>query len=149
MRFSSGLVDEDGEHQTYKTINSGLSAGMKQPRHAPEPTMPRRYAESNVAVAAAPEPPKGEMPPGFSLRAGGKLPGLWHTEAKEGGEPEDTWIGAPLHVLGETRDEHNTSWGKLLQWEDRDGVQHMWAMEDSLLVVRDSSAWLGRLVSEG
>lgn len=89
------------------------------------------------------------LPSGFSLRTGGTLPGLWHTEQKEGGEPVETWIGPPLHVLGATRDENGNAWGLLLQWQDPDGRTHTWAMARSFLTGRDSSAWLGRLADEG
>ena len=92
---------------------------------------------------------KEALPFGFEIRTKGKQPGLWHVEVKDEGEPVETWIGAPLHILGETRDEDGNSWGKLLQWEDRDGKQHTWAMSNALLVGRDNSAWLGRLVDEG
>lgn len=90
-----------------------------------------------------------KLPSGFSLRSGGTLPGLWHVEPKEDGDPVETWIGAPLHVLGATRDENSNAWGLLLQWQDQDNQQHTWAMPKALLVGKDSSAWLGRLVDEG
>jgi len=98
-----------------------------------------------------PEPAtiKDALPYGFEIRTKGNRPGLWYTECKTEGDPESYWIGEPIHVLGETRDEDSNSWGKLLQWEDRDGKLHTWAMPNELLVGKDSSAWLGRLVSEG
>jgi putative DNA primase/helicase len=74
---------------------------------------------------------------------------LWHIEFKDEGDPVETWIGPPLHVLGLTRDEHGNSWGLLLQWNDPDGRSHTWAMSKSLLVAKDASAWLGRLADEG
>lgn len=98
------------------------------------------------------EPPKdksasGGLPPGFSFRTRGPLPGLWHV--KEGDEPVETWIGPPLHVLGATRDEHGNAWGLLLEWNDLDARRHTWAMPKSMLVGRDNSAWMGRLADEG
>jgi putative DNA primase/helicase len=89
------------------------------------------------------------LPPGFELRCGGAQPGLWHVEAKDDGDPVETWVGPPLHVLGLTRDEHGNSWGLLLQWNDPDGRSHTWAMSKSMLVAKDASAWLGRLADEG
>lgn len=100
-------------------------------------------------TAATTDTSKEKLPSGFSLRSGGSLPGLWHTEVKEEGDPVETWVGAPLSVLGETRDENGNSWGLLLEWQDRDGKTHTWAMSKALLVGKDSSAWLGRLVDEG
>ena len=90
-----------------------------------------------------------ELPAGFSLRSGGSLPGLWFTEEKEDADPVETWIGPALHVLGATRDENSKAWGLLLEWEDPDGRQHSWAMDNSLLVGKDVSVWLGRLADEG
>jgi putative DNA primase/helicase len=101
------------------------------------------------ASAATGGDSKENLPSGFSIRSGGKPPGLWHTELKAEGEPVETWIGPPLHVLGATRDENNLSWGLLLQWHDQDGVAHTWAMPKALLVGKDNSAWLGRLADEG
>lgn len=100
------------------------------------------------------EPPKDKsasngLPDGFFFRTRGALPGLWHIEPKEGGEPVETWIGPPLHVLGATRDKHGNAWGLLLEWQDPDGRRHTWAMPKSLLVGRDNAAWLGRLADEG
>lgn len=98
---------------------------------------------------ASEEDGKEKLPPGFSLRTGGVLPGLWHTEIKEEGDPVETWIGPALHVLGATRDEHGNAWGMLLEWSDEDGRRHTWAMPKALLVGKDNSAWLGRLADEG
>lgn len=103
-----------------------------------------------VEKARASEPLGGEpLPAGFRLRTGGSLPGLWHIEEKESGEPVETWIGPPLHVLGATRTKDSTAWGLLLAWDDPDGKRHTWAMPRSLLMSKDSSAWLGRLADEG
>lgn len=46
-----------------------------------------------------------KLPPGFSLRMKGCLPGLWHIEVKDDGHPVGTWIGPPLYIEGITRDE--------------------------------------------
>ena len=92
---------------------------------------------------------KEQLPKGFSLRLTGPQPGLWHTEIKEGAEPVERWLGAPLHVLGKTRDENSNSWGLLLAWNDADGVAHTWAMPKESLVSQDPAAWLGQLVSGG
>jgi len=90
-----------------------------------------------------------KLPNGFSLRTTGKQQGLWHLEQKDGGEPVETWIGPPLHVLGRTRDENSKSWGLLLEWQDPDDRKHTWAMPSAILTGRDPAAWLGRLADEG
>lgn len=92
---------------------------------------------------------KEKFPSGFQMREKGPLPGLWHVEMKSEGDPVETWIGPPLHILGATRDEQSNAWGLLLSWHDPDGREHIWAMPRELLVCKDASAWLGRLVSEG
>ena len=89
------------------------------------------------------------LPPGFTLRKGGALPGLWHTEPKEDGTPVETWLGGPLKVLGATRDENGNAWGLLLEWTDEDNNIHTWAMPKAMLVGRDNSAVLSRLADEG
>ena len=90
-----------------------------------------------------------KLPNGYSLRTTGKQQGLWHLEQKDGGEPVETWIGPPLHVLGRTRDQNGRSWGLLLEWQDPDNGKHTWAMPSAILTGRDPSAWLGRLADEG
>ena len=92
---------------------------------------------------------KEKLPSGFSLRSGGPLPGLWHTEVKEEGDPVETWVGGLLSVLGATRDENGNAWGLLLEWPDDDGNLHTWAMPKAMLAGRDSSAVLARLADEG
>lgn len=107
----------------------------------------QRAIESALEGEAAPMPEK--LPSGFSMRSGGKLPGLWHTEPKDGGDPVETWVCGPLTVQGASRDENGAAWGLLLQWEDADGGAHTWAMPKALLAGKDSSAVLARLADEG
>lgn len=107
----------------------------------------QRAVEAALEGEAEPLPEK--LPSGFSLRTGGKLPGLWHTEPKDGGDPVETWICGPLTVQGATRDENGNAWGLLLQWKDADGGAHTWAMPKALLAGKDSSAVLARLADEG
>jgi putative DNA primase/helicase len=121
----------------HRLMGSGEVRTQFMNHERPEPQRERQSAREE------------KLPAGFSLRTGGSLPGLWHTEPKEGGDPVETWVGPPLHVLGATRDEHGNAWGLLLQWEDPDGRTHIWAMPKSLLVGKDTSAWLGRLADEG
>jgi putative DNA primase/helicase len=103
------------------TIKSGLEAGKQQPRTVPN------------------------TPPGFVIRSDG----LWYVKQEKDGDPVETWIDPPLHVLGATRDKHSNAWGLFLEWCDPDERKHRWAMPKSLLVGKDSSSWLGRLTDEG
>jgi uncharacterized protein (DUF927 family) len=44
-----------------------------------------------------------------------------------------TWFCSQLRVLADTRDSHNTSWGRLLEITDRDGQLHHWSMPMNLM----------------
>jgi hypothetical protein len=52
---------------------------------------------------------------------------------KEGNPKPAVWICAPLHIVATTRDGKSSEWGCLLEWRDRDGVCHQWAMPNELL----------------
>jgi len=60
----------------------------------------------------------------------------------------DTWICGRLEVLGLTRDRHNESWGRLLQWRDADGILHSWAMPATALA-SDAGELRARLLDGG
>ncbi|WP_165177596.1 DUF927 domain-containing protein [Desulfovibrio sp. ZJ369] len=113
--------------------------------------LPRVYYFSIPAKDGSKADPLPEkLPSGFSLRTGGKLPGLWHTEVKgDDSDPVETWVCGPLTVQGATRDENGVAWGLLLHWQDADGGAHSWAMPKALLAGKDSSAVLARLADEG
>ncbi|MDR2820466.1 MAG: DUF927 domain-containing protein [Desulfovibrio sp.] len=97
----------------------------------------------------AEKPEENAMPEGYSLRMGGKRPGLYHTEVREEGEPVETWLCGPVEVLAMTRDRESTAWGLLLRWKDADNVAHVWPMPRALLAGRDASAWLGNFADGG
>lgn len=60
--------------------------------------------------------------------------GVVYQGADNGGKPPPkSWICAPLHVKAATRDAKSSDWGRLLEWQDRDGVIHQWAMPLELL----------------
>jgi uncharacterized protein (DUF927 family) len=44
-----------------------------------------------------------------------------------------TYLCGPIQAIAKTRDEHGHNWGLLLQWHDRDGHLHKWAMPNRLL----------------
>ena len=125
-------------------FHSGLYPDMERP-------------EEDFAEYAAPDWSRGEadgegdacpLPPGFSLAREGKNAGLWHTEAKDDGDPIRTWIGPPLEVLGVTRDSESKAWGLLLAWRDPDGNRHTWAMPKAMLE-GDPAEYRKRLANEG
>ena len=52
---------------------------------------------------------------------------------KDGKEMPPRWICSPLYVVAKTRDAKSGEWGRLLEWQDDDGVKHQWAMPLALL----------------
>lgn len=71
---------------------------------------------------------------------------------REGQPMPPRWICAPLQVVAKTRDSQSGEWGRLLEWQDDDGVNHQWAMPLALLQgdsadVRRELARLGLAIS--
>ncbi|GAM53227.1 putative inner membrane protein [bacterium endosymbiont of Mortierella elongata FMR23-6] len=52
---------------------------------------------------------------------------------KDGREKAPLWLCSLLYVVAKTRDAKSGEWGRLLKWQDDDGVQHQWAMPIELL----------------
>jgi uncharacterized protein (DUF927 family) len=61
--------------------------------------------------------------------------GVWYTppEDKEGNQPADVWVCAPLRIVAATRDVDNNNHGHLLEFNDRHGSAQEWAMPLELL----------------
>lgn len=51
----------------------------------------------------------------------------------EGCKGSPVWICSPLRIAANTRDENGGEWGRLLEWRDRDGREHRWAMPMTML----------------
>lgn len=71
---------------------------------------------------------------------------------KDGNQLPPRWICSPLYVIAKTRDAKSGEWGRLLEWQDDDGVIHQWAMPQALLQgdasdVRRELARLGLAIS--
>ena len=97
----------------------------------------------------AEKPEENALPEGYSLRTGGKRPGLYHTEVRDEGEPVETWLCGPVEILAMTRDRESNAWGLLLRWKDADNVAHIWPMPRALLTGRDASSWFGSFADGG
>ncbi|WP_051331453.1 DUF927 domain-containing protein [Methylocaldum szegediense] len=74
---------------------------------------------------------KSELPKGFKLTD----KGLFFLEE---GEDEATdkrkiFVCSPLFVTAETRSKDQTQWGRLLEWNDRDGHAHAWTIPMAML----------------
>lgn len=52
---------------------------------------------------------------------------------KDGNQLPPRWICSPLYVIAKTRDAKSGEWGRLLEWQDDDGIIHQWAMPLALL----------------
>lgn len=102
-----------------------------------EPAALAKWIEG-AAEHAEPEPP---TLPRFEVVEfeKGRRPGVyWHgtTRDKETGEERPqppVWICSPLYITASTRDELGGEWGRLLEWTDRDGRAHRWAMPCEML----------------
>lgn len=71
---------------------------------------------------------------------------------KDGNSIAPRWICSPLQVVAKTRDAKSGEWGRLLEWQDDDGIIHQWAMPLALLQgdaseVRRELASLGLSIS--
>ena len=71
---------------------------------------------------------------------------------KDGTPLPPRWICAPLYVVAKTRDAHSGEWGRLLEWQDDDGITHQWAIPLAFLQgdasdVRRELARLGLSIS--
>ncbi|HAT2065368.1 TPA: DUF927 domain-containing protein [Legionella pneumophila] len=71
---------------------------------------------------------------------------------KDGNPMAPRWICSLLYVVAKTRDAKSGEWGRLLEWQDDDGVIHQWAMPLALLQgdaseVRRELASLGLTIS--
>lgn len=52
---------------------------------------------------------------------------------KEGNETSPLWLSSPIKIKALTRDSGGKEWGRLLEWKDKDGRLHDWAMPIELL----------------
>jgi putative DNA primase/helicase len=59
--------------------------------------------------------------------AHGEEPGVYH-EVLDRKEAEWVRVCAPLEVLANTRDADSGNWGRVVSFEDRDGVPHEWTV---------------------
>jgi hypothetical protein len=85
-----------------------------------------------------------ELPRSYVLEDGG----LYFLERNDRGDTERHWICSPLRVAAVTRDEHGENWGTLLEFPDRDGALHRWAMPAELLKA-DGAEYRGTLLGMG
>jgi putative DNA primase/helicase len=104
-----------------------------------------------IAKAKPPTPKAGkgpEIPKGFRLEASG----LYYLEERQGEEDSPKarrlFVCAPLRVAAETRSKDQGQWGRLLEWQDRDGHPHEWPLPMSMLE-GDPAAFCAALADQG
>ncbi|MFV5442120.1 DUF927 domain-containing protein [Acinetobacter oleivorans] len=54
--------------------------------------------------------------------------GLYFLETNNKGDDYKRYISSPIKVVALTRDNSSTSWGRLLEWYDPDGIKHLQAV---------------------
>ena len=101
----------------------------------------KRQIQAALTQPAAPASaePSGQNPegssPGAPASASRKSPysvndtGTWHTDA----DGEKTWICAALYVDAMTRNDKGEAWGRLLNFRDPEGREHVFTMPIKLL----------------
>lgn len=106
------------QDEARKTIASGLKAGERDPRSAPQ------TKEIERTCGTTPGSPGRQ----FSVREDG----VYFLEVDKDGNIEPHWVCSPLRTLAETRDEDGEGRGLLLEVIDSEGHPHRWAMPSSL-----------------
>jgi uncharacterized protein (DUF927 family) len=138
-----------GEADT--TVSSGLKYGKAKPRDLSEigkrvgkakasTAKPRRFEPTAASEGAAQEQaqsgaplaarPSSRIPSGFRYAKDGSLE--YQTGESEGA-PVYSWLCSPLRVLASTRDQGEAAWGNLVEITTRTGIEHEWAMPNSML----------------
>lgn len=75
--------------------------------------------------------------------------GLWYFgKTEQGNDAPPLWICSKLEITAVTRDDKNGAWGRLLEFDDLDGMRHVWAMPMELLK-GDGAEYRGVLLSMG
>jgi len=69
--------------------------------------------------------------------------GLWHVS-----EEGKTWISSAIKITARIRDEHGLNHGKLIEFDDADGIHHSWAMPMEMLA-GDCSEFRSTLMNAG
>lgn len=110
----------------------------------------RALIEQTAIAAVTPEvttdkpvPPSQptNLPPGFILDEEG-------LKRRKIDSDEAAWVSGPLHVVAFARTAENDDWGKLLRFQDPEGVSHDWLMPLSMLA-KDTSEFRAKLLSMG
>lgn len=127
--YNTGLFEKEKVKQTFRraylaragspkteaefnsTFESGFSAGLADQREIPDPK--HSYGGGIFKLTPA---------------------GVFHIAFdKEGNETAPFWLCSPVCIKALTRDTNGREWGRLIEWPDKDGRLHEWAMPMELL----------------
>lgn len=90
------------------------------------------FLQEVIAKLPNTEPlPKGHMAKPFKWGDGRfhlLESGLYFLETNNKGDDYKRYISSPIKVVALTRDNSSTSWGRLLEWYDPDGIKHLQAV---------------------
>ena len=76
--------------------------------------------------------------------------GVYWKDPEETDKPKQpVKVCSALNIIAEVRDDKNGNWGRLLQWKDKDGVQHEWICPAEVTVSRDFQDAVKELASKG
>lgn len=135
-------IDRRAEIETEHTM--ALAARLRT-MHPGQPGQPVHPVVAVNSLAPAPNTRPGRSGaaarvPRFDIveRTNGRPPGVYWCDVARDKDGEETeappvWICSPLHIVANTRDVRGSDWGRLLEWKDRDGRKHRWAMPAELL----------------
>lgn len=166
------------EQEALATIQSGLVAGMKEPRAIPErklenmqklPVPPETCNEglqSGISglqvldttckrvVTKNGETCNTDLPDGFYFVEEGLQGQLWYLEQgqnKDGTPKEPTrfFLGPKLEVIAQSRDGQSEGWSKLCCWRDPKGIDHRRLIPMSAIARPDTSTWLAEILAAG
>jgi uncharacterized protein (DUF927 family) len=144
------FVFDSGTHTTHWLNNADATASDFDA--LPSPSL-EEAAESEAARQRNAEKASSQTYAGgrFKHAAGGVF---FIGTDKDGEELPPLWLCPRLDVLAMTRDAKSGEWGRLLGWQDADGVAHRWAMPMDLLQgdgsdVRRELARLGLNIAPG
>lgn len=74
--------------------------------------------------------------------------GIFYITKDSNNNEKRLFVCSPLEVIADTRDEKSSEWGRLLEWKDRDGKTHRWAMP--LEILKENGADMrGELLRQG
>lgn len=102
-----------------------------------EPVEPAATPPGRPALQLVGQGNKPSVPPAAWTYLGGRFElserGARYVEEDEEGHSKETWLCSSIKVLALTRTAGSVEWGRLLEWQDDDGLPHRWAVPAAAL----------------